>query len=298
MVALEVVKECFFSVGRVCRVLRISKTAYYYKSCRDDSEVMDKLRSYAEKMPTRGFGEYRKLIRKEGIGWNHKRIKRVYNLMKLNLRRKHKRRLPNRIKTSLVVPEGMNHTWSMDFMHDALENGRKVKVLNLIDDFNREVLAIEIDTSLCGSRVKRVLEHVMEWRGKPRFIRTDNGPEFISHELVDFCKGQDIEIRYIQPGKPMQNGYVERFNRFYREDVLDAYLFSSLQELRLLTEEWMEFYNEKHPHESLNDMSPREYLEAVNSGKLATHKTQEEFTTFNSHNSSSNISKLSLTTKS
>ena len=255
---MEVVKECSFAVGRVCRVLRISKTAYYYKSCRDDSEVMEKLRSYAEKMPTRGFGEYRKLIRKEGIVWNHKRIKRVYNLMKLNLRRKHKRRLPNRIKTPLIVPEGMNHTWSMDFMHDALDNGRKVKVLNLIDDFNREVLAIEIDTSLCGSRVKRVLERVMEWRGKPRFIRTDNGPEFISHELVDFCKGLDIEIRYIQPGKPMQNGYVERFNRFYREDVLDAYLFSSLQELRLLSEEWMEFYNEKHPHESLNDMSPRE----------------------------------------
>lgn len=295
---MEVVKECSFSVGRVCRVLRISKTAYYYKSCRDDSEVIEKLRSYAEKMPTRGFGEYRKMIRKEGIVWNHKRIKRVYNLMKLNLRRKHKRRLPNRIKSPLIVPEGMNHTWSMDFMHDALENGRKVKVLNLIDDFNREVLAIEIDTSLCGSRVKRVLERVMEWRGKPKFIRTDNGPEFISHELADFCKGLNIEIRYIQPGKPMQNGYVERFNRFYREDVLDAYLFSSLQELRLLTEEWMEFYNEKHPHESLNDMSPREYLEAVNSGKLATHKTQEEFTTINSHNSSSNISKLSLTTPS
>ena len=298
MVALEVVKEYAFSVGRVCRVLQMSKTAYYYKSCRDDSEVMEKLRTYAEKMPTRGFGEYRKLIRKEGIGWNHKRIKRVYNLMKLNLRRKHKRRLPNRIKTPLIVPEGMNHTWSMDFMHDALENGRKVKVLNLIDDFNREVLVIEIDTSLCGSRVKRVLERVMEWRGKPKFIRTDNGPEFISHELADFCKGLDIEIRYIQPGKPMQNGYVERFNRFYREDVLDAYLFSSLQELRLLTEEWMEFYNEKHPHESRNDMSPREYLEAVNGGKLAPHKTQEEFTTINSHNSSINISKLSLTTQS
>lgn len=295
---MEVVKEYFFPVGRVCRVLRISKTAYYYKSCRDDSEVMDKLRSYADQMPTRGFGEYRKLIRKEGIGWNHKRIKRVYNLMKLNLRRKHKRRLPNRVKTPLVVPEGMNHTWSMDFMHDALENGRKIKVLNLIDDFNREVLAIEIDSSLCGARVKRVLERVMEWRGKPKFIRADNGPEFLSHELVDFCKGLDIEIRYIQPGKPMQNGYVERFNRFYREDVLDAYLFSSLQELRLLSEEWMEFYNEKHPHESLNDMSPREYLEAVNSGKLADHKTQEEFTTINSHNNSSNISKLSLTTQS
>jgi putative transposase len=292
-----VVKESTFPVGRVCRVLGISKTAYYYKSCRDDSEVIDKLRDYAEKMPTRGFGEYRKLIRKEGIKWNHKRIKRVYDLMKLNLRRKHKRRLPGRFKVPLVVPGEENHTWSMDFMHDSLVNGRKIKVLNLMDDFNREALAIEIDSSLCGSRVKRVLEKVMEWRGKPKYIRTDNGPEFICNTLVDFCKGHGIEFMYIQPGKPMQNGYVERFNRFYREDVLDAYLFNSLQEVRLLSEEWMEFYNEKHPHESLNDMSPREYLEAVNSGKLATLKSQEEFTTINSHNSSNN-SKLSLITQS
>jgi putative transposase len=294
---MDVVKESSFPVGRVCRILRISKTAYYYKSCRDDSEVIDKLRCYAEKMPTRGFGEYRKLIRKEGIKWNHKRIKRVYDLMKLNIRRKHKRRLPNRFKVPLVVPEEENHTWSMDFMHDSLENGRKIKVLNLMDDFNQEALAIEIDSSLCGSRVKRVLQRVMEWRGKPKYIRTDNGPEFICNALVDFCKSLGIEFLYIQPGKPMQNGYVERFNRFYREDVLDAYLFNSLHEVRMLSEEWMEFYNEKHPHESLNDMSPREYLEAVNSGKLATHKSQEEFTTINSHSSSNNRN-LSLSTQS
>lgn len=241
-------------------------------------------------MPTRGFGEYRKLIRKEGIGWNHKRIKRVYDLLKLNIRRKHKRRLPDRIKNPLVVPEEVNHTWSMDFMHDSLTNGRKIKVLNLMDDFNREALAIEIDSSLSGARVKRVLERVMEWRGKPKFIRTDNGPEFICNLLVDFCKANGIEFLYIQPGRPMQNGYIERFNRFYREDVLDAYQFNSLQEVRLLSAEWMEFYNEKHPHDSLHDMSPREYLEAVNSGKLATHQTQQEFTTIHSLNNSSKLS--------
>src|ERR1700760_4316203 len=143
-------------------------------------------------MPTRGFSEYFKLLRKEGLPWNHKRVKRVYKLMKLNLRRKYKRRLPSRIKEPLVVPDRVNNTWSMDFMHDVLEGGRKIRVFNLIDDFNREALAIEVDTSIGGSRVKRVIKEVIEWRGKPRFIRADNGPEFRSHELVDFCKGEGI----------------------------------------------------------------------------------------------------------
>lgn len=277
-------------------MLKLSKTAYYYQPRKDDSPVIEKLREYADRMPNRGQDEYCKLIRKEGLIWNHKRVKRVYKLMKLNIKRKGKRRLPNRLKVALEVPSQMNYTWSMDFMHDALQGGRKIKVLNMIDDFNREALAIEVDTSICGSRVKRVLDQVIEWRGKPKSIRMDNGPEFVSHELADYCNAKGIEMKYIQPGKPTQNGYIERFNRFFREDVLDAYLFNNLQEVRMLSEEWMEFYNEKHPHESLNDMSPREYLEAVNSGKLATHKTQEEFTTINSH--SSNNRNLSLNTQS
>jgi putative transposase len=176
----------------------------------------------------------------------------------------------------------------MDFMHDALVTGRKIKIFNLIDDFNREALAIEVDTSISGARVKQILEQVIGWRGRPAAIRMDNGPEFMSHELKDYCGEMGIEMRYIQPGKPMQNGYIERFNRFYREDILDSYLFYTLEEVRALSEEWMEFYNEKHPHESLKNMSPKEYLGAINSGKLASHNTPEEFTTINSPNSSNN----------
>lgn len=278
-IAASLASDRTFPVGRICRVLRVSKTAYYYKSRKDDSQVIEKLGDYAEKMPARGFDEYFKLLRKEGLPWNHKRVKRVYRLMKLNLRRKRKRRLPSRLKEPLAVPSQMNGTWSMDFMHDVLEGGRKIKVFNLIDDFNREALAIEIDTSICGSRVKRVIQQVIEWRGKPEYIRGDNGPEFLSHELVDFCNAQGIRMKYIQPGKPMQNGYIERFNRFYREDVLDAYIFSNLQEVRMLSEEWREFYNNKHPHESLNDMSPREFLEAANSDKMPTHGISEDVQT-------------------
>jgi putative transposase len=232
---------------------------FYYKSCKDDSEVIDKLTELANKHPTRGFDNYFGRIRNEGLVWNHKRVKRVYNLLKLNLRRKRKRRLPARVKEPLVQTEFMNQTWSMDFMSDALVSGRKVRLLNIMDDFNREVLAIEVDTSLPGERVVRVLEQVIDWRGKPNEIRVDNGPEFISYSLVDFCNKNAIRIKYIQPGKPVQNAYIERLNRTIREDVLDAYLFDDLQQVRILVEKWMEDYNTKFPHQSLKGLSPRDY---------------------------------------
>lgn len=229
--------------------------------------VESKLLKLAEEKPTRGFGHYYGLIRNEGILWNHKRVKRVYNKLKLNIRRKKKRRIPARIKQPLLNTMKINQTWSMDFMHDALESGRKVKVLNIIDDFNREVLDIEIASSITGHRVAEVLSRIIDWRGAPDEIRVDNGPEFISSALVSFCESRDIKLRHIQPGKPVQNAFIERFNRTYREDVLDAYIFSNVKELKLITEEWVEDYNNNYPHQSLNGKSPKQYA-AINCGKL------------------------------
>ena len=165
-----------------------------------------KLQELSEKLPTKGFWEYYGRIRNEGLKWNHKRIKRVYNKLGLNLRRRKKRRLPARVKQPLQVPMTMNQTWSMDFMQDSLESGRKFRCLNVIDDFNRECLAIEVDTSLSGQHVARVLESIIEFRGKPNEIRVDNGPEFISSALDQFCEKQNIKLKFIQPGRPMQNG--------------------------------------------------------------------------------------------
>lgn len=240
---------------------------WYYKSIskRDDQPVIDKLDKLAEDHSTRGFDNYFGRIRSEGLKWNHKRVKRIYNLMGLNLRRKRKKRLPERVKEPLQQPESINQIWSMDFMSDALTTGRKVRVLNLIDDFNREALAIEVDSSLPAERVIRVLDQVIFWRGKPEAIRVDNGPEFISHAFADFCKRNEIKIQYIQPGKPVQNAYIERFNRTFREDILDAYLFKSIKELRILSQDWMQDYNANHPHKSLGGKSP---WQVVNSGKL------------------------------
>lgn len=142
--------------------------------------------------------------------------------MKLNLRRKHKKRLPSRILNPLVQPLHPNLTWSMDFMHDGLFQGRSFRAFNVIDDFNREVLTIAIDTSLTSDRVKRELDKLIEWRGKPECLRVDNGPEFISQQLSDWAEENKIRIVFIQKGKPHQNGYIERFNRTFREEVLDS----------------------------------------------------------------------------
>jgi putative transposase len=149
----------------------------------------------------------------------------------------------------------------MDFMSDALANGRKFRTLNVLDDFNRESLAIEVDFSLPAKRVVRVLEQIALNRGYPAFIRVDNGPELISRCLFEWAQQHSIVINHIKPGKPAQNGYIERFNRTYREDVLDQYWFNNLQEVRDITEEWMFMYNGQRPHSSLGDKTPWEFME-------------------------------------
>jgi putative transposase len=199
-------------------------------------------------------------LRNQGKPWNHKRIRRVYRAMALHLKRKPKKRLPARAAQTLVVPEQMNQTWSLDFMSDALSNGRTFRTLNILDDFNREALWIEVDTSLPAERVVRVLEQLLSWRGKPASIRMDNGPELISQRLESWAKEKSITLLHIQPGKPAQNAYIERFNRTYREDVLDAYLFEDLDEVRTLTEHWLEDYNTIRPHEALQGLPPRLFV--------------------------------------
>jgi len=179
--------------------------------------------------------------------------------MALHLKRKAKKRLPARSAQTLVVPGQANQTWSLDFMSDSLSNGRVFRTLNVIDDFNREALWIEVDTSLPAERVVRVLEQLLDWRGKPTHIRMDNGPELISQRLESWAQEKQIELLHIQPGKPAQNAYIERFNRTYREDVLDAYLFDDLEEVRHITERWLEDYNTIRPHEALKGISPRQF---------------------------------------
>lgn len=241
--------------------MSISRSLYYYKSRKDDSEVIKKLEDLSSRYPTRGCDKFYDMIRNEGLPWNYKRVRRVYCLMKLNIRRKVKRRLPARVKEPLVNQIEINKSWSMDFMSDALLTGRKVRVLNVMDDFSREALCIEADISLPAERVTRILDDLIDWRGKPEQIRVDNGPEFTSTAFTDWCKEKGITIKYIQPGKPMQNAFIERFNRSFREEVLDAYLFEELSQVKILSEQWMEDYNNQRPHEALNGLSPKRFIE-------------------------------------
>ncbi len=259
------------SLGRACEVISLSRSVYYYRSIRNDQPVIEKLQMMADKRPTEGFWKMYFRIRKEGLTWNHKRIHRVYKLLKLNMKRKGKRRLPARILQPLQAVDQINASWSMDFMSDALMSGRKFRTLNLMDDYNREALGIEVDTSLPAERVVRVLEQVTDWRGLPKRIRVDNGPEFISSKLALWCEEKGITLQFIQPGKPTQNAYIERFNGSFRKHVLDAYLFENRDQVRALAEEWMDDYNLYRPHDALNGRSPVDLL------PVGLRKTPGEF---------------------
>jgi putative transposase len=200
------------------------------------------------------------IIRRRGYPWNHKRVYRIYCALNLNIRRRSKKRLPSRNPEPLSVPESINQCWSADFMSDALWCGRRFRTFNLIDDYNREALTIDVDRSLPAGRVVRALDRAAAWRGYPKKLRVDNGPELTSVRLADWADDNDVELEFTEPGRPMQNGFVERFNRTYRTEVLDLYIFKKLKEVQEITDNWVIEYNEERPHESLGNLTPKEYL--------------------------------------
>jgi putative transposase len=232
-----------------------------YQSIKDDGYIIARLQQLATEHPREGFWKCHFRIRNSGEVINHKRLHRVYQQLNLPLRRKHKKRFPARVKEPLAVPAHFTHTWSIDFMSDALLGSRKFRTFNVIDDYNREILFVEADYSLKSSRVIWVLRHLIHKYGKPTKIRMDNGPEFIADLAKTWSEASGIEFKYIQPGKPTQNAYIERFNKSYRDGVLNAYLFENLDQVREATAIWVHDYNNFRPHESLQNLSPIAYKE-------------------------------------
>ena len=239
--------------------MKVSRSSLQYQSVKDDTTVEKHLEQLATTHPQEGFWKCYYRLRNSGTVINHKRLHRIYKHLGLPLRRKVKKRLPARVKEPLDQPPTFTHTWSIDFMSDALSNGIKFRSFHVIDDYNREVLYIETDYSLTSSRVLWVLRHLVNRYGKPQKIRMDNGPEFVAKIAGRWSEANDIEFKYIEPGKPMQNAYIERFNKTYRQGILDAYLFDTLEEVREVTEEWLQDYNNCRPHDALGGISPRCY---------------------------------------
>ena len=247
------------NIRQACQTYGISETCYRYQAKLSDenAEIAEWLIRLTTDDTDWGFGLCFDYLRNvEGFNWNHKRVYRIYCDLQLNLRIRPKRRLNRHKPEPLKEPLRMNQVWSMDFMHDQLSDGRTFRLFNVIDDFRREGLVIEAGFSLPALRVIRVLNQLLEWREKPSVIRCDNGPEFISHDFVNWCQKRDIRIEYIQPGNPQQNAYIERVNRTIRYSWLSKHLFETLDEVQDYATEWLWFYNHKRPHKANGGKPP------------------------------------------
>ena len=260
---MNIVQTKSISVQMACDIFSISRCCFKYKpKLSDENEfIADWLIRLTHNQKNWGFGLCFLYLRNiKGFKWNHKRVYRIYKELELNMRIKPKKRLIREKPDNLIVPETINQCWSMDFVHDSLEGGRNYRLLNIIDDFNREGLAIEADFSLPAERVIRALNQIIEWRGKPKCIRCDNGPEYISRLLHDWADKHKIRLLFIQPGKPQQNAYIERYNRTVRYDWLNQHLFGSISEVQELSTKWLWFYNNERPNMAIGGITPRQKL--------------------------------------
>jgi len=241
--------------------MSISETCYRHESkTQDENNQIAELLVNLINDPFKrnwGFGLCFTYIRNVlELPYNHKRIYRIYKELELNLRIKPKRRIKRDKPDALAVPSAENQQWSMDFMSDTLEDGRTFRTFNVIDDYRREALGIEVDLSLPSERVTRALNQIIEWRGKPQRIRCDNGPEYISGTLMKWAKNKGIKIDFIQPGKPTQNAYIERFNRTARHDWLNKFIFVSIEQAQEIATQWMWHYNHIRPNSANNGQPP------------------------------------------
>jgi putative transposase len=226
---------------------------------RPDERVKERLTTMAHQFPKWGCPQLHEQLRRAGFVINHKRTERIYRELGLKLRRRRRRRLPVGVRQVLLQPIRPVQCWSLDFMHDTLFWGKPYRLLNIVDDYARDALKIEIDLSLGAERVRRVLEHLFDLYGIPNFIRSDNGPEFRDGKLQEWIRSKGVTWEFIQPGKPAQNAFVERFNGTLRNEFLDIYSFRTLEEARESIEQWIRIYNEQRTHRSIGKLPPSEF---------------------------------------
>lgn len=248
------------SERQACKVFGLHRSTRRYVSRRpSDLPLRERLKALAAERPRFGYPRLYLMLRREGVVVNHKKVRRLYREEGLRVRRMKRKRVCQNREYNPVVATRPSQVWAMDFVHDRLDDSRPFKTLNVVDEFTKEALAIEVDFSLPGPRVVRVLEWLRETRGLPEEIVTDNGPEFISVALDRWAWESKVKIRFIQPGKPNQNCYVESFNGRFRDECLNQHVFHSLAHAKDLIEEWRYDYNRLRPHTSLGGKTPEEF---------------------------------------
>ena len=278
----QVRQEYAFSQRRACRLLSMPVSSYRYQSQRSDEGLRLRLVELAREKPRFGYRRLHVLLRRSGEAVNHKRVHRVYREAGLSIRRK-KRKHCVRSGQPLRVCSAANQEWALDFVHDAVESGRTIRVLSVVDAYTRECLALEVDTSFASRRVTRVLEGIVAERGLPQSIRCDNGPELTSRHFLAWCIERKIELIHIQPGRPMQNGQAESFNGRFREECLNVNWFGNVFDSRRKIAAWKKEYNEERPHSSLGYRTPAEFAREMGAkqgcGKGAAWKSKNNFST-------------------
>ena len=249
-----------YSQRRACALASLAPKVYRYRTRRaDDGVLRTRLKALAALRRRFGYRRLHLSLKKEGIVVNHKKLLRIYREEKLLVRQRRDRKRAVGTRTPMTLPLGQNQRWSLDFVSDALGDGRRFRILAVIDDFTRECLGLVADTSLSGARVARELDGLIAQRGKPHMIVSDNGTELTSMAMLRWQMASGVAWHYIAPGKPQQNGFVESFNGWLRDELLNQTLFGGLNEARRIIEDWWIDYNTERPHTSLNGLTPNAF---------------------------------------
>jgi putative transposase len=259
---MQIIERFGLSVRKACKMIGLSRTSFCYKTAaRPDEEVIRKrLRKLAETRRRFGCPRLHVMLRREGFVINHKRTERLYRQEGLILRIRRRKKMSSLLRTERPKPNYPNQIWSMDFMRDSLANGRAIKVLSVVDEHTRKCFRIEVDTSINGMRVTRVLSEIAQLEDLPRIIVVDNGPEFVSNALDAWAYQRGVKLTFIRPGKPVENAYIESFNGRFRDECLNENWFLTLEHARGIIEKWRIDYNNERPHSSLGYLTPEEFI--------------------------------------
>lgn len=252
------------SERRACRVLGTDRASVRYRATRpDDGVLRDRLKALAQERRRFGYRRLHVMLRREGHAVNKKRVQRIYREERLTVRRRGGRKRAMGTRRPLETPLVANQRWSLDFVSDQLTDGRRFRILTVIDNCTRECLALVADTSLSGQRVTRELDVIIQQRGRPETIVSDNGTELTSNAILAWADDAGVGWHYIAPGKPQQNGFNESFNGRLRDELLNETLFRSLPHARVVLEAWRRDYNETRPHSKLGWLTPKAYAQAL-----------------------------------